>query len=205
MLKPRMRNLAVTGITIVSATILTALFATTGASASVTATANPGHAGVAATTVVHAAPAAANASAAPDSSTTPYYVCSTSLGCIFAPGHGGTVGTRYARNTTLNLVFQETAPLGGVDYDWYWLRFNGTNECLNYSPTSGFVYEDSCIKDDRNEMWEHHVGDFLYNAASGFYLYTCQDYRASLLAASIPAGGCAIDTTSQYSWLFIPA
>ena len=61
MLNRKVRNLAVTAVTIVSATGLSALFAA-GASASVTAAANPGHAAVTA-----AASAAPNTSATPDS------------------------------------------------------------------------------------------------------------------------------------------
>src|SRR5262245_41523 len=108
MLNRRMRKLVVTGIMIVSAPVLPALFAT-GASATVTATANPGHADAASYTAVPAAPAVANASATPDSSTAPYTICSYlpghptgGLGCISDPGHGNLVYVRFNRNTTLN-------------------------------------------------------------------------------------------------------
>jgi hypothetical protein len=177
-----------------------------------TATANPGHADVADTTVVHAAPAAANASAVPNSSTTRYYVCSFNpqnparggLGCIFAPGHGNIVGTRYVRNTTLNLVFQEHT----AGFDWYELRFNGTNECLNWSPANGFVYEDRCIPNDHFEMWEHHAieGDpnVLGNLASASILTTCQN-RNSLLFALPTTGNCTVSASPQYNWQFTVA
>lgn len=205
MLKRKIRTLAVSGITIVAATVLTALFAT-GASATVTATANPGHADVAATTVVSATPAAANASATPNSDATPYYVCNITLGCIGEPGHGNLVYVRFARNITLNLVYQETV----VDA-YYWLRFNGTNECLNYSPATGFVYEDSCQPDDPNEMWEHHNGNLLGNLATGTRLYTCNNSgNARLSASPTTPPGCNVPPTrgtspNQWNWLFIQA
>lgn len=60
MLNHRVRNLAVTGITITSAALLTAL-ATTGASATTAVAAGPGHAALAVGAVVPEAPAAANA------------------------------------------------------------------------------------------------------------------------------------------------
>lgn len=212
MLKRKIRTLAVSGITIVAATVLTALFAT-GASATVTATANPGHANVASNTVVHAATAAANTSATPDSSTTPYYVCSLGdsseggLGCIFAPGHGNIVGTRYTRSTTLNLVLQPQETAGG--FAWYELRYNGTNECLNWSPATGWVYEDSCIPNDPNEEWEHHGvnGDpnVLVNFASDFFLTTCQNRNSLLLASTYVNGSCTLSASPQIDWQFTVA
>lgn len=66
MLKRTVRDLAVSAITIISATMLIALGAT-GASAASIAAANPGHAYVAAKTVAPATRAAANASKTPDS------------------------------------------------------------------------------------------------------------------------------------------
>lgn len=65
MLKRRARNLAVTGITIVSATMLTVL-AATGASATTMAATNPGHAQAAASNLASANPAVRNVSAIPD-------------------------------------------------------------------------------------------------------------------------------------------
>jgi hypothetical protein len=184
MLNRKVRNLAVTVITIVSATVFAALFAT-GASAAVTAT--------------------------PDSSTTPYTICSIypdppytgGLGCISDPGHGNVVYVRFNRNTTLNLVYQETTE----GYAWYLLRFNGTNDCLNFSPTTGFVYDDSCISDDPNEMWEHHYGNLLGNLASGnTALATCKDTGNSRLIESLIApAGCNISSPAQFNWEFTEA
>jgi hypothetical protein len=61
---PRARNIAIAGITIVSASLLTALFAT-GASAAATAAADPGHTAGPASAVVQAAPARAYIPAQP--------------------------------------------------------------------------------------------------------------------------------------------
>jgi hypothetical protein len=204
MLKRTVRNLAVAGITIASATVLAALGAT-GASATVTATPNSGHADVISYTVVLTTPAAANASAAPDSSTTPYTVCSFNpappytggLGCIADPGHGNVVYVRFNDNTTLNLVYQETT--GG--FAWYLLRFNGTNDCLNYDPSNGFVYDDSCISDDLNEMWQHHYGNELVNFASDTALTTCNNTgNTRLIASSSEPPGCNFNIASLPQW-----
>jgi hypothetical protein len=67
MLKLKVRNLTVTAITIVSATMLVA-FSATGASATTTTAANPSHALAAASDIVSVSPAAASASAGPDTS-----------------------------------------------------------------------------------------------------------------------------------------
>lgn len=66
MLTRKLRNLAITGITIVSATVLTTL-AAVGASATTVAANNPSHTNATAATVVPAAPAADTRSAIPDS------------------------------------------------------------------------------------------------------------------------------------------
>jgi hypothetical protein len=67
MLNHKRRSLAVTGITVMSAALLTALV-TTGASAATAAAASPNHAAVAAATVARATQAAPNTSAVPDTS-----------------------------------------------------------------------------------------------------------------------------------------
>lgn len=206
MQKRRIRILAVTG-SIVSATVLTALSAT-GASATVTATANPAHPNVAASTVAPAAPTTANHSTTPDSSTAPYTIHSVipgshvgGLGCIGDPGHGNVVYVRFTCTTTFNLVFQETT----AGFAWYWLRYNGTNECLNWSPANGFVYDDSCIPDDPNEMWQHHDGDLLGNFANGNnFLVTCNDTGNSrLITNTFMINGCSQTSPAQENWQFI--
>jgi hypothetical protein len=222
MLNRRMRNLAVTGMTIVSATVLTGLFAT-GASATVTP--NPRHAKLWAP-VSFATPAAANASATTGSSATGSYICSTNgggvngggLGCIDEPGHNEQVYVRYVRNIQFNLVNEETAD----GYAFYEIQYTGTNppECLNLNPSTGFVGEDSCQPGDPNELFEHHYGDLLGNLAwaedlgiDPFYtpLSTCNDAgnsRLIVFAATVPTvlpSGCSSTNPEQYNWLFIPA
>lgn len=203
--------LAVTAIAIASA--LTALGTT---SASATVTANPGHANEA-TAIVPTVPAVANASTAPSfTNTTPYTICSYNpnpphlggLGCISDPGHENVVSVHFNRDTTLNFVDQGTAE----GFHWYLLRFNGTNSCLNWSPSTDFVYSDSCVQNDPFEMWASPATYILTNKATYDFLgepntepvlYTCNNTGDSRLVVGLIPSGCSFNQSNlpQYSWL----
>jgi hypothetical protein len=139
-----------------------------------------------------------SATAAQASSTTHYTIHNVRLGCIADPGHGNVVYVRFNCNTTF--TFTNPATTGG--YTWYLLRINGGVDCLNFSPSTGFVYADSCIPNDPNEMWEHHYANWLGNLASGnTILTTCNDTGNSRLIASQAApAGCNITSPDQYTW-----
>jgi hypothetical protein len=102
-----------------------------------------------------------SATTAQASSTTHYTIHNLTRGCITDPGHGNVVYVRFNCGTT----FTFTNPVTTDGYTWYLLRINGGADCLNYDPGNGFVYNDSCIPNDPNELWEHHSANALGNLA----------------------------------------
>jgi hypothetical protein len=160
MLKRTIRNLALTATTIASATMLTAL-AVTGASAATTTATQSGHAvvsGASATT----AKATATRPQAADTEEGIYNFSST-IGCVDDLGHGDMVYAASSGCAYINFI----DPVTEDGYTWYLIEMNGDlNTCLNYDISNDFVYADSCIPNDANELWEHHVSDQLVNLAS---------------------------------------
>lgn len=152
--------------------------------------------------------AAQAAATLPQSATTPYTIHSVipgshvgGLGCIADPGHGNLVYVRFTCTTTFNLVYQETT----AGFAWYLLRYNGTNDCLNYDPDNGFIYDDSCIRNDPSEMWEHHSGDLLVSLANESRPLTiCNNTgNARLFASPLVPPGCHVTSFAQLNWEFI--
>jgi hypothetical protein len=203
MLKRTIRNLAVTAITIASATTLTAMGAT-GPSAAATAATQPGHAYIAANTVVQAARAAhpnalalvpstlatpANATTVPHASTAQ---------SIFCPGYslkddgqtqGG--GGYYLTDEGHNQIVRTTGT--GSCWDFFGVSSNCPNGacfliedlnsglCLNVA--SGYVYADSCHSSDHNEWWWDKI------EPDGSEVYQNVAYKLNLTALHVYPGG----------------
>jgi hypothetical protein len=106
--------------------------------------------------------------------------------CIQNTSHGkvmvtGSIGPPCATTFTFtNPVVDPT-----TKFTYYLIRINGGVDCLNYDPFTGWVYDDSCIPGDHNELWQHHNGALLMNYTSNSALAACNDTSNSALYASI--------------------
>jgi hypothetical protein len=174
MLKRAIRNLAITAITMASATTLTAMCAT-GSSAAATAASQPSHAGMAANTVVQVAPAAhvsalaqvpATLATPANAATMPHASPAQSAYC---PGYsvkddgqtqGG--GGYYLTDEGHNQIVRTTGT--GSCWDFFGESANcpdggcfiiedlNAGLCLNVA-ASHYVYADSCQGTDQHEWW----------------------------------------------------
>ena len=151
---------------------------------------------------VFGATAAQAATTLPQSATTQYTIDNVKFGCIYDPGHGNVVSVSF---TICNTTFTFTNPVTTEGYTWYLLRINGGSDCLNYTPKTGFVYDDSCIPGDSNELWQHHFANLLGNLSQNVHtaaiLSTCNATGNSrLILAPLQPTGCTVALADQYTW-----
>jgi hypothetical protein len=206
MLKRMVRKLAVTGIAVVSATVLTALGAT-GGSAATTAAATPSHATAAATDRVGLAdaPAAHVASAQSDAAASdptwnlwaiaPENLVPDDLVCIRDTAHNDLVYlTNFDSCSDISFINEYTTSDGNA---WWELQMdNGL--CLNWSNPSvggnGYFYADSCVAGDQDELFYNHVPDQLISLAGNVH-YDQDAYFQPV--------GCAVTSNNDTSCVLI--
>jgi hypothetical protein len=217
MLKRTIRNLAVTAITMASATVLTAMGAT-GASAAATAATQPGHAGMAAETVVQPAPAAhvnalahgpATLATPAKAATMPHASPAQSVYCpgysVRDDGQSQGKGGYYLTDEGHNQIVRTTGT--GSCWDFYVASPNCPDGgcfiiedvlndlCLNVA-ASHYVYADSChAATDQHEWWwakiEPDGSEVYQNKFSALNLTALHVYPGGSGSEVVVAGGPA--------------
>jgi hypothetical protein len=189
MLNRKLRNLAVTGITIASATGLTALSAH-GVAAATTAAAGPGHAVGAAITVrsTTAAPAATGIQGFYLGNWESVLSIGGNTGCLFAHAHN------YPIQTTNNpsdcaqwwsyINRENIINLSGQTETAWEIQLEDTGQCIN--DVDFIEYLDSCQPGDENELfWQTPASgagllftyaNVIYSDVVGAYVYMSAPY-----------------------------
>jgi hypothetical protein len=119
--------------------------------------------------------------------------------CVNAAAHGDMYWiTNYAAVAHISFINEYTTSNGN---NW-WELTTGGGLCLNWNPRDHYVYSDSCIAGDANELWYNHVAGQLINLAGnldtghdtylnfGTCLYQGSGfYACPLIATNTPYGG----------------
>jgi len=142
------------------------------------------------------------------SASTTYNLCpqvNTTL-CVWTGEHNMPAAlTNFRTDAQISFINEYTSPNGNR---WYELEITQNGECLNWLP-NGYVYLDSCVPLDANELWYNHVAGQLINLAgnevTGHDTYL-QPFEAGCLVNGAHEACPIIATNTFYGgWEEIPA
>lgn len=94
-----------------------------------------------------------------------YWICQPDAYCIANTPHGDiwTMTTNPNDWGIFNFNSEYIASNGGT---WWQIQENQSDLCLNWDPSNGWVYADSCPPGDPNELWSNHPGYQFDNLAA---------------------------------------